>query len=127
MNRMQAALIEEAYRLVADGICSVEDVDTGIREGLALRWSFIGPFETMDLNAPAGIADYVQRYHPLFEKLWGTMQRRADWLGPALQRIVGERRERVPATKLAERTRWRDRRLMALLRHKREARAELGD
>src|SRR6185312_8348711 len=44
MNRMQGALLEEAFRLVADGFASVEDVDVGIREGLALRWSFMGPF-----------------------------------------------------------------------------------
>ena len=42
MNRMQGALLEEAFRLVAGGYASVEDIDVGIREGLALRWSFIG-------------------------------------------------------------------------------------
>ena len=52
MNRMQGALLEEAFRLVADGYCSIEDVDVGLKEGLALRWSFMGPFETIDLNAP---------------------------------------------------------------------------
>ena len=62
MNRMQGALLEEAFRLVADGYASIEDVDVGIREGLALRWSFMGPFETIDLNAPGGVRDYVERY-----------------------------------------------------------------
>ena len=57
MNRMQGALLEEAFRLVADGYASVEDVDTGIRDGLALRWSFMGPFETIDLNAPGGVRE----------------------------------------------------------------------
>src|SRR5580704_8636211 len=57
MNRLQGALLEEAFRLVSDGFASVEDVDIGIREGLALRWSFMGPFETIDLNAPAGVRD----------------------------------------------------------------------
>ena len=56
MNRMQGALLEEAFRLVAEGYASIEDVDIGIRDGLALRWSFIGPFETIDLNAPGGVA-----------------------------------------------------------------------
>ncbi len=52
MNRIQGALMEECFRLVADGVASAEDVDIGIRDGLALRWSFMGPFETIDLNAP---------------------------------------------------------------------------
>ena len=59
MNRLQGALLEEAFRLVDEGYATVEDVDIGIRDGLALRWSFMGPFETIDLNAPGGVRDYV--------------------------------------------------------------------
>lgn len=127
MNRMQGALLEEAFRLVADGYCSIEDVDTGIREGLALRWSFMGPFETIDLNAPAGVRDYVVRYQQIYERLFPSMQRRVDWAGPVLATVEQQRRERLPADQLAERQRWRDRRLMALLRHKRNAARDLGD
>ena len=79
MNRLQGALLEEAFRLVADGYASVEDVDIGLREGLALRWSFMGPFETMDLNAPAGVRDYVERYERLYAGLQATMQQRVEW------------------------------------------------
>ena len=57
VNRLQGAVLDEAVSLVADGICTAEEVDIAIRDGLARRWSFIGPFETIDLNAPAGIAD----------------------------------------------------------------------
>ena len=67
MNRLQGALLEEAFRLVAEGYASVEDVDVGVREGLAMRWSFIGPFETIDLNAPGGVRDYAQRYQGIYE------------------------------------------------------------
>ncbi len=126
MNRMQGALLEEAFRLVADGYCSIEDVDTGIREGLALRWSFMGPFETIDLNAPAGVRDYVVRYQQIYERLFSSMQRRIDWAGPVLATVEQQRRARLPAEQLAERQRWRDRRLMALLRHKRNAARDIG-
>jgi 3-hydroxyacyl-CoA dehydrogenase len=126
MNRMQAALMEEAFRLVADGICSPEEVDIGIRDGLALRWSFMGPFETIDLNAPAGVRDYVTRYQHIFVKLFPSMQRRVEWSGPLLEGIEQDRRARLPADGLAARARWRDRRLMALLRHKQLARREIG-
>jgi 3-hydroxyacyl-CoA dehydrogenase len=127
MNRLQGALLDEAFRLVADGYCSVEDIDIGLREGLALRWAFIGPFETIDLNAPGGIRDYVGRYGRLYERLGQSMQRRVDWTGPVLDDIEAQRRERLPATKLAERQRWRDRRLMALVRHKRKAAADIAE
>jgi 3-hydroxyacyl-CoA dehydrogenase len=126
MNRMQGALLEEAFRLVADGYCSAEDVDTGIRDGLALRWAFMGPFETIDLNAPGGIRDYAERYQQLYERVFPSMQRRVDWVGEVMGRIEAERRKKLPAAKLLERQRWRDRRLMALLRHRRKAATEIG-
>jgi len=127
MNRLQGALLEEAFRLVASGVCSPEDVDVGIREGLALRWSFMGPFETIDLNAPGGVSDYVGRYQEIYSRLFPSMQMRVDWAGPVLSTIERERRRRVGLDDIAARQRWRDRRLMALLRHKRQARSEIGD
>ena len=70
MNRLQGALLEEAFRLVEQGYAGVEDVDVGIREGLALRWSFMGPFETIDLNAPAGVRDYADRYQGIYSGIF---------------------------------------------------------
>jgi 3-hydroxyacyl-CoA dehydrogenase len=126
MNRMQGALIEEAFRLVADGYASVEDVDTGIREGLALRWSFMGPFETMDLNAPRGVRDYAERYQYIYENLFPQMQRRVDWTGPVMDDIEAVRRKLVPKDQLQQRQVWRDRQLMALAAHKRRAAKDIG-
>jgi len=126
MNRMQGALLEEAFRLVADGYATIEDVDVGIREGLALRWSFMGPFETIDLNAPGGVRDYVTRYQGIYEQLHPSQQRRVDWAGEVMDRVEGDRRERLSADKLVERQVWRDRRLMALAAHKRRADEDIG-
>lgn len=126
MNRMQGALLEEAFRLVADGYASVEDVDVGIREGLALRWSFMGPFETIDLNAPGGVADYVARYQQIYERVSPTQWRRVDWGGDVLATVLAERRAALPQDQLADRQVWRDRRLMALAAHKRKADSDIG-
>ena len=46
---------------MADGYATVEDVDIGLRDGIALRWSFMGSFENIDLNAPGGVLDFVAR------------------------------------------------------------------
>lgn len=126
MNRMQGALLEEAFRLVANGYASAEDVDIGIREGLAARWAFMGPFETIDLNAPAGIRDYATRYQGMFANMFERMKYRVDWAGAVLDTIEAERRERLPAEDLAQRQKWRDRRLMALAAHKRKAGEDIG-
>src|SRR5579871_5239833 len=126
MNRMQGVLLDEAFRLVADGYASIEDVDIGIREGLALRWSFMGPFETIDLNAPGGVRDYVARYQGIYSGIFASAQRRVDWGGPVIDEVESDRRKRVPTDKLAERQAWRDRRLMALAAHKRRAGKDIG-
>ena len=127
MNRLQGALLEEAFRLVAEGYASVEDVDIGIRDGLALRWSFMGPFETIDLNAPGGVRDYAKRYQRIYEEIFPSSQWRADWSGPVMDVIEADRRKRLPADRLAERQAWRDRRLMALAAQKRRAAEDIGE
>lgn len=126
MNRLQGALLEEAFRLVADGYASVEDVDIGIRDGLALRWSFMGPFETIDLNAPGGVRDYVERYQAIYSNIFPQMLRRVDWAGEVLATVEADRRKRLPREELGERQVWRDRRLMALAAHKRKSDQEFG-
>ena len=126
MNRLQGALLEEAFRLVADGYAGIEDVDVGIRDGLALRWSFMGPFETIDLNAPGGVRDYTERYEKIYSGIFPSMQWRVDWSGPVMDAVEAERRKRVAADELIRRQAWRDRRLMALTAHKRRADNDIG-
>jgi 3-hydroxyacyl-CoA dehydrogenase len=119
LNRMQAALVAEAFRLVRDGVMSAEDVDACVRDGLGLRWSFMGPFETIDLNAPGGIADYAARFGPL---LGGITAEQApyDFDAATVDKVAGGRRAALPLAGIEERSAWRDRRLMALLAHRRE-------
>jgi 3-hydroxyacyl-CoA dehydrogenase len=126
VNRLQGALLEEAFRLVADGSASTEDVDIALRDGLALRWSVMGPFETIDLNAPGGVRDYASRYQKIYAQIFLSAQRRVDWSGPTMNGIEAERRARLPADRLGERAAWRDRRLMALAAHKRRAEGDIG-
>ena len=126
-ERLQGALLEEAFRLVADGYASVEDVDIGIRDGLALRWSFMGPFETIDLNAPGGIRDYAERYEGIYSNIFTQCMRRVEWAGPVMDVAEAERREKLSADDLEKRQAWRDRRLMALAAHKRQAAKDIGD
>ena len=127
MNRLQGALLEEAFRLVADGYASIEDIDIGLRDGLALRWSFMGPFETIDLNAPGGIRDYCERYQAIYSNIFPQMQRRVDWAGAVMDKIEPERRKKLPASELQQRQVWRDKRLMALAAHKRRVDKNIGE
>jgi 3-hydroxyacyl-CoA dehydrogenase len=126
LNRLQGALLAEAFKLVADGVISTDDLDKTVKDGLGLRWSFMGPFETIDLNAPGGIADYCGRYGPFYERLQAEQAEVRAWDADTVKRMEGERRKQLGADDLGTRQVWRDRRLMALLKHKRAATDEFG-
>ena len=116
LNRLQAALVAEAFRMVRDGVMDPADVDACVRDGLGRRWAFMGPFETIDLNAPAGVADYAGRYGPLFAAVTAE-QTPYDFDAPTVARVDAERRAALPVGEIAARSGWRDRRLMALAAH----------
>jgi 3-hydroxyacyl-CoA dehydrogenase len=120
LNRLQGVLLMEAWRLVEQGLATAEDVDKTVREGLGLRWSFMGPFETIDLNAPGGVADYARRFGPLYQSIAASTNEQRVWDEALITEVEAQRRQLLPAGQLAERSAWRDRRLMALARHKKE-------
>ncbi len=119
LNRLQGALLNEALRLVEADTVSAADLDKTVKHGLGLRWSFMGPFETIDLNAPGGIADYARRYGPLYADMVEAQSTPPDWSETGMAALERERREILPVDALAARGRWRDKRLMALTAHQR--------
>jgi L-gulonate 3-dehydrogenase len=117
LNRLQSALLAEAFRLLADDVISPTDLDALVKHGLGLRWSFMGPLETIDLNAPGGLRDYCERYAPL---MWQIQQQMKplEWDAPLIDKLNTARRAELPLNMQNVRQEWRDRRLMALLAHK---------
>ena len=71
VNRLQYALLREAYALVDDGVCSFADVDRAVTYGLGARWAAIGPFETMDL---AGLDVHAAVAENLWPELSNTTE-----------------------------------------------------
>lgn len=120
LNRLQGALLHEAFRLAAAGIASAEDIDTTVKDGLGLRWSFMGPFETIDLNAPGGLADYCARYGGLYQSIGASQREPVPWDGALVEALASERRGLLPAEDLTARRYWRDEQLMRLMRHKQQ-------
>jgi 3-hydroxyacyl-CoA dehydrogenase len=118
LNRLQGALLAEAFRLVGEGVVSPQDLDKSLKDGLGLRWSFIGPFETIELNAPGGIADYCNRYTGFYRSLSKDPPKPDVWDADNVSRIL-EAWGGAPSTEtLAHRSAWRDKRLAALRAHK---------
>ena len=116
MNRLQGAILDEAFSLVAQGLATPTDIDTAMRDGLARRWVFMGPFETIDLNAPGGVGDFMDRYGTAYASIGAMRPNRPEWSGTLRARICAERAAALPANRRAGRMRWRDDRLAALAR-----------
>lgn len=122
LNRLQAVLLAEAFRIVGDGIASPEDLDKTIKDGLGLRWSFMGPFETIELNAPGGIPDYCQRYGASIMETASQQTGNSDPFGAAtVSKIMAEWPYPQNAERVAKLSVWRDNRLAALQAHKKAA------
>ncbi len=117
LNRLQAVLLSEAFRLVEEDYVTPQDLDSTLKDGLGLRWSFMGPFETIELNAPGGIPDYCRRYGPSLARL--SDAKPEIYRTPNVELILMQWGDEPTPDEIAARMRWRDRRLAALKAHKR--------
>ena len=73
-NRLTAAMFREAVSLVANGIATVEDVDSAIRFGPALKWAIQGQFTTFHTSGgDGGLASFLQHFGPGIMARWETM------------------------------------------------------
>ena len=118
LNRLQGALLSEAMRLVGEGYVSAHDLDLTVSEGLGLRWSFMGPFATIELNAPGGVADYCARYSGFYKRLADDPPTSAVWDAANAERVVAALGVAPDANERERRSAWRNARLLALRRHK---------
>ena len=114
LNRLQGALLNEAMRLYSDGYASSDEIDATIRDGLGLRWAFMGPFETIDLNAPGGIKDYISRYGPIFVEMAKNQTKIPDWSEEAGKKLELERRRILGHEELEDRAKKRNQLLKTL-------------
>jgi 3-hydroxyacyl-CoA dehydrogenase len=115
-NRLQAALWREAVHLVTEGVVSVADADAAIAFGPGLRWALMGPHLTFHLaGGEGGMAHFMAH-------LAAPMQSWMDDLGdphltPQVQQLIidGVAQE-AAGRSVADLMRWRDERLVEILR-----------
>jgi L-gulonate 3-dehydrogenase len=127
MNRLQGAVLDEAMKLVAEGYVTPDEIDTAMKHGLALRWSFMGPFETIDLNAPNGVIDFMERYKNAYDAIGVDRPGRVAWDSSTIEALAKARRAGLPMSEHPARQRWRDARLAALASHKQRMTKETGE
>ena len=113
LNRLQGVLLAEALRLVDEGIVSVDGLDDTLRHGLARRWVLLGALGTIHLNAPGGVADYLDRYGPTMARLADDAARGEAFTAQAVEKLAAALPGPARVAELSER---RDRQLTALAR-----------
>ncbi|CPQ30541.1 3-hydroxyacyl-CoA dehydrogenase [Bordetella pertussis] len=109
LNRLQGALLMEMFRVIADDVISPADADALISQGLGLRWATLGPLEGVDLNAPGGIADYLQRYGHIFNDMAAGQGLPAPVDAELISALDGAMRAALPLERLEAKRGWRDR------------------
>jgi len=124
LNQLQGALVNAAFKLVADGYADPDDVDTAVAKGLGLRWSFMGPLETVDLNCPGGIRAFAETFGDMFYAVQQHLAAAERWTPALIGKVEAARRARLPLDELPARQAWRDAQLRALAAGKSETSEE---
>lgn len=117
LNRLQAALVAEALRLVSEGVVDAQGLDDTVRHGLGRRWAFMGPLETIALNAPGGVTDYIARYGPAMGRLAADAAGAEAFTADAAALVARAFPALNDAAAIRERQAWRDGELAALDAH----------
>lgn len=78
-NRLQMALLREAVWIVEQGVASPDVVDEIVRDGLARRWRFTGPFATAALGGPQTFSRVANNLWPRLSAAHGV-QDLGKWL-----------------------------------------------
>jgi 3-hydroxyacyl-CoA dehydrogenase len=95
-NRLQGALLREAYCLVRDGVVSPADVDRVVKEGLGRRWAVLGPFETSHLNTRGGIRRHAELMGPAYERMGAERGQHDPWTPDLVATVAADLEARLP-------------------------------
>ena len=115
LNRLQGAVLREAYRLVDEGVTDVAGLDAIMRMGLGPRWALSGPFETAELNTPGGIAAHAARMGPAYKRIGEGRGETVDWRADLVARVSTERRAILAEADIPARVAWRARAVARLI------------
>lgn len=117
-NRLQSALMDEAFNLVLTGVASPAEVDLACRAGPGLRWALMGPFSVGMLSSPGGLRDALLGRKFAQDNSETGQKAEPGWtpeVEQALVKLVEEMERQFAGKDMADVRRWRDRKLLAIL------------
>src|SRR5476651_966261 len=115
-NRLQAALWREAIHLVEEGVVSVADADAAIAFGPGLRWALMGPHLTFHLaGGEGGMPHFMSHIGPAVQS-WMDDLGAPRLTEPVQKMIIDGVAAEAGARTIADLQRWRDRKLIEILK-----------
>ncbi|MEM3044575.1 MAG: 3-hydroxyacyl-CoA dehydrogenase NAD-binding domain-containing protein [Candidatus Bathyarchaeia archaeon] len=118
-NRLQVAVWREALDLVDRGVASLEDVEKALYAGPGIRWAFMGPSLTLHLGGgEKGLEYLIEHLGEKYSEYWKDMARWVSIPDSTAEKAVKGIREIEPvkSKNFQELIRWRDEKLIALLK-----------
>ena len=101
-NRLQAALMREAFFMLQEGIASAEDIDLALTEGPGQRWAATGPFVSHALaGGEGGARQTFASLGAAMKNMWADLG--APTLTPELEALVVAGAQDILARKSPER------------------------
>lgn len=116
-NRLQGAVLREAYCLVRDGVISPIDLDKVMTNGLGRRWSIIGPFATSALNVKGGLIAHAKRMAEGYLRMGKERGQNDPWSDELVAKVSNSIESKWKNEDWEENVLRRDKALMALLRN----------
>ncbi|WKA59963.1 3-hydroxyacyl-CoA dehydrogenase family protein [Planococcus shenhongbingii] len=71
VNRVQVAMLREAFHLIEMGVATAEDIDIAMKGSMGFKWAFCGPMESQDL---AGLQTTKSMVEKIMEDLSNTRE-----------------------------------------------------
>lgn len=120
-NRIQAALWREAFKLVASGVISAEDLDLAITEGPGVRYAVQGPFMTWHVvGREGGFAATMKHMGPPTEAMMDVLDT-SPFTDAERQALVDAAKEMIGDRDIESLTRYRNNALTQIVKAKKEA------
>jgi 3-hydroxyacyl-CoA dehydrogenase len=113
-NRLQGALLREAYCLVRDGVVTADDIDRLVRDGLGRRWAVIGPFATAELNTRGGLVAHAARLGEAYGRMGTERGQNDPWTKDLVEKAAEQIHRQLPPERWDDNVRARDRALMVI-------------
>ncbi len=118
-NRLAAALWREAVNLVVSGISTPEEIDTAIKYGPGLRWAITGTFLTYHLGGgEGGMSHFLEFFKEHYRNVWSDLANWSSYPESSFEKILKgmENYALIKEKDYSELTRWRDKKLIEILR-----------